>query len=177
MSEQQSTGPGRRVVWLAVIVLALTLAAGLLVRSDTWAALQAQRRAAAWEKEKPAGPDRITARMRAVRAAVAAEFDLPAGSGCYRDEGGIAGGGEHPLGRACDFMLGPAGRRAEGARHDLGRRIAAWAREHAGEYGIWYVIYEQRIWSSRWPGRGNAAMEDRGSVTLNHWDHVHISVY
>lgn len=159
------------------IVAALSVAAGLLIATGAWETIDAQRRAASWDEEKPTGRDRITARMRAVRAAVAKEFDLPAGSGCYREDGGIAGGGEHPLGRACDFMLGPAGERAKGDRHRLGEDIVAWVRENADEYGIWYVIYEQHIWSSRWPNQGYEKMEDRGSITQNHFDHVHISVY
>ncbi|MFJ6213985.1 hypothetical protein ACIQGZ_11735 [Streptomyces sp. NPDC092296] len=130
-----------------------------------------------WQPEQPTGPDHLTARMRAVRAAVAKEFALPYGSGCYREDGGIAGGGEHPLGRACDFMLGPAGVRATGGRQQLGDRIVRWVRDHADEYGIWYVIYRRHIWSSRHPERGWLRMEDRGSITENHYDHVHISVY
>ncbi|MFF4649036.1 hypothetical protein [Streptomyces sp. NPDC001380] len=137
----------------------------------------AQVRAEHWRPEQPTGPDHVTARMRAVRDAVEKEFRLPGGSGCYREDGGIAGGGEHPLGRACDFMLGPAGVRATGNRAELGDRIVRWVREHADDYGIWYVIYRQHIWSSRHPERGWLPMEDRGGVTGNHYDHVHISVY
>lgn len=137
----------------------------------------AQMKADHWRPEQPTGPDHITARMRAVRSAVTEEFSLPYGSGCYREDGGIPGGGEHPLGRACDFMLGPAGVRATGDREKEGDRIVQWVRDHADEYGIWYVIYRQHIWSSRHPERGWMLMEDRGSVTDNHYDHVHISVY
>jgi hypothetical protein len=37
------------------------------------------------------------------------------------------------------------------------------------------VIWEQRIWQ---PSSGQwVAMNDRGSVTENHYDHVHISSY
>ncbi|GAB2608064.1 hypothetical protein GCM10027168_46340 [Streptomyces capparidis] len=161
----------------AAVVLALALLAGVGVLASWWEGLRAQVRARSWEPERPAGPERITPRMRAVRDAVTAEFGLTGGWGCHREDGGIAGGGEHPLGRACDYMVAPAGRRATGEGHRLGQRIASWVREHADEYGVWYVIYEQRIWSSRFPQRGNRLMEDRGSVTQNHYDHVHISVY
>jgi len=36
-----------------------------------------------------------------------------------------------------------------------------------------YIIWRQRIW---FPGGSWKAMADRGGVTANHYDHVHISV-
>lgn len=158
-------------------LLTLLLLGGLLLAAMAWPTLRAQVRASSWEKQQPEGPDHITARMETVRDAVVEEFGLHGTPGCYREDGGIAGGGEHPLGRACDFMLGPAGERATPRADALAEDIVAWVREHAQEYGIWYVIYEQHIWSSRLPQQGWKKMEDRGSITLNHYDHVHISVY
>ncbi|GGO81733.1 hypothetical protein [Wenjunlia tyrosinilytica] len=177
MGAQKPRQERRGSVRIAAAAVCLALSFGLLVHSGAWDAMRARMRSSRWEPQKPTGHDHLTARMRAVRAAVTEKFELPAGSGCFREDGGIEGGGEHPLGRACDFMLGPAGERATGSSGRLGRRIAAWARDNADKYGIWYVIYEQRIWSSRWPQRGNKPMEDRGSITQNHFDHVHISVY
>jgi hypothetical protein len=44
----------------------------------------------------------------------------------------------------------------------------------AGTLNIKYIIWKQRIWH---PGGGGwEPIEDRGSVTANHYDHVHISV-
>jgi hypothetical protein len=163
-------GRGRRVIMIMLL-------GALLLAAAAWPTLKAQVRAASWDKQRPEGPDHITARMKAVRDAVVKEFHLKGTPGCYRKEGGIPGGGEHPLGRACDFMLGPAGTRVTGKADVLGEAIVSWVREHADEYGIWYVIYEQHIWSSRLPQQGWKLMEDRGSITLNHYDHVHISVY
>jgi hypothetical protein len=40
-----------------------------------------------------------------------------------------------------------------------------------------YIIYRQRIWDVRMPSSGWVPMEDRGSITANHYDHVHISVF
>ncbi|GAA2504540.1 hypothetical protein GCM10010406_46440 [Streptomyces thermolineatus] len=184
MNEKTTRGRargGRRRIPLTVKWLAPLAVLGLLAlwipTTDAWVAVRAQMRAASWEKEEPRGPDNITPRMEAVRDAVKKEFGIKGDLGCYREDGGIAGGGEHPLGRACDVMLVDAGGKATGEDLELGRRIVEWVRENADEYGIWYVIHEQRIWSSRWPLKGNAPMEDRGSNTLNHYDHVHISVY
>ena len=36
-----------------------------------------------------------------------------------------------------------------------------------------YVIWEQRYWE---PGSSWELMEDRGSITANHYDHVHVTV-
>ncbi|MBA2541900.1 MAG: hypothetical protein H0V17_19805 [Deltaproteobacteria bacterium] len=53
----------------------------------------------------------------------------------------------------------------------LGDEVAEHALAHQVEYGITYVIWRQRINS----GDGWEAMEDRGSITQNHYDHVHVS--
>lgn len=55
----------------------------------------------------------------------------------------------------------------------FGDRLAQFALDNQGPYRIWYVIYRQRInYGSGWEW-----MEDRGSVTQNHYDHVHVSFY
>jgi len=53
----------------------------------------------------------------------------------------------------------------------LGDALAAWALEHQEEFAITYVIWRQRYND----GRGWDPMEDRGSITQNHYDHVHVS--
>jgi hypothetical protein len=168
---------GAKLLGLGAVLASVVLILGALGLLGGLQGVSAQINAGRWKPEQPTGADHLTARMRAVREALVKEFDPPYGVGCYREEGGIAGGGEHPLGRACDMMLGPAGTRATGSQVALGDRIVRWVREHANEYGIWYVIFKQHIWSSRHPERGWLPMEDRGSVTENHYDHVHISVY
>ena len=55
----------------------------------------------------------------------------------------------------------------------LGDALAAYALEQQVTYGIRYVIWRQRINL----GSGWDAMEDRGSITQNHYDHVHISFH
>ena len=44
---------------------------------------------------------------------------------------------------------------------------------HWQELGVQYLIYKQRMLSS--PGGSWTAMEDRGSPTANHMDHVHVN--
>ena len=47
---------------------------------------------------------------------------------------------------------------------------------NAAKYKVSYIIWRQQIWNAPYPERGWRAMEDRGSVTQNHYDHVHVSV-
>jgi hypothetical protein len=125
-----------------------------------------------WVPQLPQGADNITPRMRLVKQLIAERFGVPYGIGCYR---AIQDGGEHPLGRACDFMLSRGGALPSGAELKRGEEIANWAIKNAKRLGIMYIIYRQRIWHARtgtW-----RTMTDRGGTTANHYDHPHISVY
>jgi hypothetical protein len=81
--------------------------------------------------------------------------------------GGRSGSGDHGAGRALDIMC----------TGSLGDSIAAYVRSHASSFGVSEVIWEQRIWSVQRSSEGWRPMEDRGSTTANHYDHVHVSVY
>ncbi|MFC4943968.1 hypothetical protein [Pseudonocardia sp. GCM10023141] len=77
---------------------------------------------------------------------------------------GVSGRGgvsDHPSGKAVDFMVDTA----------TGNQLADCALQNMKALGISYVIWRQRINF----GSGWQAMEDRGSVTENHYDHVHVS--
>jgi hypothetical protein len=56
-------------------------------------------------------------------------------------------------------------------RGEKGDRIARCALANQEELGIDYVIWKQRINY----GDGWERMADRGGITENHYDHVHIS--
>jgi len=75
-------------------------------------------------------------------------------------------GGEHGSGQALDIMVSTA----------LGDEIAAYLQAHYGELGIRELIWRQRIWSTDRASDGWRPMEDRGSATANHYDHVHVTV-
>lgn len=122
-----------------------------------------------WAPELPTGSDNITARMRVIRGLIQKDFALPYEVGCFRS----GGGGEHPLGRACDFMMSTGGTMPSADHQTLGDRIAAWALENKDKLGVKYVIWKQRINQ----GSGWSSMSDRGSITENHFDHVHISMF
>ncbi|MFO7252997.1 MAG: hypothetical protein DIU60_019835 [Actinomycetes bacterium] len=121
--------------------------------------------------ELPGGPDNITPRTRLMRDLVNERFPTGFPTGCFR-----AGndGGEHPLGRACDFMLSSGGAMPSPDKVALGHRIAEFVIENGRKLGVKYVIYRQRIYHMSNPGW--RPMADRGSVTANHFDHVHVSM-
>lgn len=122
-----------------------------------------------WAPELPSGDDNITPRMRQVRELIKKDFNLPFEVGCYR----VDDHGEHPLGRACDFMMSSGGSMPSAANNALGDQIAAWAMKNKDKLGVKYVIWKQRIDQ----GSGWSGMSDRGGITANHFDHVHISMY
>ena len=71
-------------------------------------------------------------------------------------------GSDHNTGEAVDIMISGS----------TGDRIADYLIKNQGSLNVKYVIWEQRIWQ---PGSGWSSMEDRGSPTANHFDHVHAS--
>ena len=128
---------------------------------------------AQFRPQSPTIGDSITPRMREVRNEIDSRFGPFPAIGCYRP----GSDGEHPLGRACDFMLSSGGVMPTGANIQKGYDIAAWAQANASRLGIMYIIYRQRIWDVRMASSGWVPMENRGSITANHYDHVHISVF
>jgi hypothetical protein len=82
--------------------------------------------------------------------------------------GGRSGsGGNHGAGRALDIMC----------TGSLGDAIAAYVRSNASRFGVSEVIWARRIWTVQRSSEGWRPMEDRGSTTANHYDHVHVSLY
>ena len=56
-----------------------------------------------------------------------------------------------------------------------GIRLANWLLANTGPLGILYIGWSAQIYDTRWPSGGVRYMTDRGSVTQNHQDHVHVS--
>lgn len=104
----------------------------------------------------------LVANAVAVHRAVCALFPGVSAYGGLRP----GDGGEHGSGQALDIMVST----------DLGNEIAAYLQAHYGELGIRELIWRQRIWSTDRASDGWRLMEDRGSVTANHYDHVHVTV-
>lgn len=103
----------------------------------------------------------LTANAVAVYRAVCAQFPM------ITSYGGLRGDGEHVNGQAIDVMVSG----------ELGWQVAEYLRAHAGELNLYDVIYAQNIWTADRSAEGWRAMEDRGSVTANHYDHVHVMAY
>jgi hypothetical protein len=113
----------------------------------------------------------MTPTMRTVLLEIAGMFGPFPVIGCHRSTGDPQ---DHGDGRACDFMESTGGRMPSAGALRHGDQVAAYAVANARRLGISYVIWRQRIWNVR--GGGWRPMEDRGSITQNHYDHVHISV-
>ena len=81
-------------------------------------------------------------------------------------------GGDHGKGLAIDFMVPESS--------DLGDKIAEYAIQNMASRGISYIIWKQRFYatfdSKYGPANTWNPMPDRGSVTENHYDHVHVSM-
>ena len=84
--------------------------------------------------------------------------------------GGWRAGGMqfHKNGRALDIMLTP------GAESALGHRIANYLIAHAKDFNVDHIIFEQKIWTPSTPHWRH--MADRGSITANHFNHVHVAI-
>ena len=80
--------------------------------------------------------------------------------------------GDHGKGLAIDFMVPESSA--------LGDQIAEYAIKNMASRGISYIIWKQRFYapfnSKYGPANTWNPMSDRGSVTENHYDHVHVSM-
>ncbi|TMS00805.1 hypothetical protein [Nonomuraea basaltis] len=122
--------------------------------------------------QEPGGADGLTPRMVSVRAEIMQNFPMRYGVGCLRP----GDPGEHGKGRACDFMMSRGGTMAGGADAANGDALAAWLIKNGPRIGVMYIIWKQRYYDIR-SGGGWDPMSDRGGVTANHYDHVHVSVF
>ncbi|HFU4481176.1 TPA: LysM peptidoglycan-binding domain-containing protein [Streptococcus suis] len=102
----------------------------------------------------------------AFRAEVANAFGITSFSG-YR----AGDTGDHGKGLAIDFMVPQSSA--------LGDQVAAYAVANVASKNISYIIWKQRFYSPYASIYGPAytwnLMPDRGSITENHYDHVHVS--
>ncbi|MFM0899991.1 LysM domain-containing protein [Streptococcus suis] len=104
--------------------------------------------------------------VAAFRAEVANAFGITSFSG-YRP----GDSGDHGKGLAIDFMVPESSA--------LGDQVAAYAVANISSKNISYIIWKQRFYAPYASIYGPAytwnLMPDRGSVTENHYDHVHVS--
>ncbi|MFQ6171683.1 hypothetical protein ACK8HX_08760 [Oryzobacter sp. R7] len=100
----------------------------------------------------------LTTTAKVLCTAVENKYGIPSIGG-YRPNAG-----EHSTGQAIDFMIGSSSE---------GDAVAAFVQANYSRYNVKYIIWQQRYWA---PGEGWSMMEDRGSPTANHMDHVHVTV-
>ncbi|WP_079395067.1 LysM peptidoglycan-binding domain-containing protein [Streptococcus suis] len=104
--------------------------------------------------------------VAAFRAEVANAFGITSFSG-YRP----GDSGDHGKGLAIDFMVPQSSA--------LGDQVAEYAIANMGAKNISYIIWKQRFYAPYASIYGPAytwnLMPDRGSITENHYDHVHVS--
>ncbi|MFC4048394.1 transglycosylase SLT domain-containing protein [Actinomadura syzygii] len=91
------------------------------------------------------------------------------GAGGYRPGDNIDPAG-HPAGLAVDFMVG-----LNSGSKQTGDALAKYVIDNAAQLNGKYVIWQQRIWNIEKGDTAWRGMEDRGSATQNHRDHVHVS--
>ena len=83
------------------------------------------------------------------------------------------GGPEHASGCALDLIVSSTvGQTPTPAERAQGDRLATWLVTHANDIGLRWIIWRQRIYNTARPGW--RAMENRGGITNNHHDHLHI---
>ncbi|WP_165807150.1 hypothetical protein [Nocardioides currus] len=106
-------------------------------------------------------PSGVSPNIQAIHEAVCSNFPEIVAYGTLRSDG------EHAQGIAVDIMV--SGSRAW--------EVAEFVRRYSSELGVNYVIHARRIWSVQRSAEGWRSMADRGSITANHYDHVHVTTY
>ncbi len=112
----------------------------------------------------------LTDHAKRMKVALAKKFGITSFS-MYRagDDDGTGHG--HGTGMSVDFMV-PVG-------SAQGDQLAEYLTKNMNELGIYYIIWKQRYYMPQFNIYGPAntwnLMPDRGGVTANHYDHVHVS--
>ncbi|HFI0391577.1 TPA: peptidoglycan-binding protein, partial [Streptococcus suis] len=134
--------------------------------AEAQAAAQAQATAQTQAASTSSYDVGLQPQVAAFRAEVANAFGITSFSG-YR----AGDSGDHGKGLAIDFMVPQSSA--------LGDQVAEYAIANMGAKNISYVIWKQRFYAPYASIYGPAytwnLMPDRGSITENHYDHVHVS--
>lgn len=112
----------------------------------------------------------LNPRVAKMKQFLGAKFGIKSFS-LYRPGDNDGTGHGHGNGLAIDLMV-PVG-------SDLGDEIAKYLTDNYDDLGVYYIIWEQKFYMNQnniyGPANTWNMMPDRGSVTANHYDHVHIS--
>lgn len=117
--------------------------------------------------KQDAGNEGLTVHTRQMRNFIMAKFNVTNAGGFRNDDDGTGHG--HGTGLAVDFM----------ADKETGNKIAKYIENNFDALDVYYQIWEQRYFMNTRNIYGPAntwnKMPDRGGVTANHYDHVHVS--
>ena len=112
----------------------------------------------------------LTPHTKKMKVALAKKFGITSFS-LFRagDDDGTGHG--HNSGMAVDFMVP--------VNSAQGDQLADYLTKHMDELGVYYIIWKQRFYMPQFNIYGPAntwnLMPNRGGVTANHYDHVHVS--
>ena len=112
----------------------------------------------------------LTPHTKKMKVALAKKFGITSFS-LFRagDDDGTGHG--HNSGMAVDFMVP--------VNSVQGDQLAEYLTKHMDELGVYYIIWKQRFYMPQFNIYGPAntwnIMPNRGGVTANHYDHVHVS--
>lgn len=89
---------------------------------------------------------------------------------------------DHPKGKACDMTFGMIGRFPSGEDKANGDRLAEWLVANADVWGVNYVIWDGRVWSSERASQGwrpytGGGIYNPADATGGHYDHIHLSLH
>lgn len=107
----------------------------------------------------------LTPHAQSVRKYIFEKWPTIKDIGGYRPPDGY---NEHSTGNALDVMIPDW----SGAGKRTGDEVLAWAQKNAAELGYTHAIWQQKFFPKSNPD--GSMMEDRGSPTQNHMDHVHL---
>ena len=112
----------------------------------------------------------LTEHTKKMKVALAKKFGITNFS-MFREGDDDGTGHGHNTGMSVDFMI-PAG-------STKGDELAEYLTKNMNESGVYYVIWKQRFYMPQFNIYGPAntwnLMPNRGGITANHFDHVHVS--
>ena len=112
----------------------------------------------------------LTPHTKKMKVALAKKFGITSFS-LFREGDDDGTGHGHNTGMAVDFMVP--------VNSAQGDQLAEYLTKHMDELGVYYIIWKQRFYMPQQNIYGPAntwnIMPNRGGVTANHYDHVHVS--
>ena len=112
----------------------------------------------------------LTPHTKKMKVALAKKFGITSFS-LFREGDDDGTGHGHNSGMAVDFMVP--------VNSAQGDQLAEYLTKHMDELGVYYIIWKQRFYMPQQNIYGPAntwnIMPNRGGVTANHYDHVHVS--